>query len=345
MVDAAITAATPSAAPPATDEADLTMLSRMAHFAEALAAGFQAQGLAALAAGDLDRAGKAEAGFSSLFLGIRRAIALKARLRRQREEAQHKAEARRNLRREEKNDRRQAVAERVSRAIAAGKPEAKERLTTGLWEKLIEDERIDADLADTALPVETLILRLGRTIGLSRRALAAGLDPAKAKADPAGPKASAGTPFVPPPGYDSSGWISEEPVTESAYYRCIPAADLGLPGDDAYLHRVDTGEVFDDDDNVIMRLRVPDNPWRAGAGDTVLPAKFTPPADAAPPDSQPPPAELDPEEAEFQRRAAYAKERGITLVRPPALARRLGLPEHGQADCARQPERGGRSDP
>jgi hypothetical protein len=43
------------------------MLSRMAALAEALAAGFRAQGVAALRAGDLDRAGKAEAGFSSLF--------------------------------------------------------------------------------------------------------------------------------------------------------------------------------------------------------------------------------------------------------------------------------------
>ena len=53
-----------------------------------MARAFQAQGLAALAAGDLDRAGKAESRFSSLFLAIRRVVALNARLRRQRQEAQ-----------------------------------------------------------------------------------------------------------------------------------------------------------------------------------------------------------------------------------------------------------------
>ncbi len=78
MVDATTRFRTASAASPATDEADLAMLSRMAHVAEALAMGFQAQGMTALKAGDLDRAGTAETHFSNLFLGIRRAIALKA---------------------------------------------------------------------------------------------------------------------------------------------------------------------------------------------------------------------------------------------------------------------------
>jgi hypothetical protein len=61
MADDAIRAETPSAASPATDEADIAMLSRMAALAEALALAFQAQGGAALKAGDLDRAEK-EAG-------------------------------------------------------------------------------------------------------------------------------------------------------------------------------------------------------------------------------------------------------------------------------------------
>ncbi|MGK9236432.1 hypothetical protein KXR74_32340, partial [Inquilinus limosus] len=169
MVDAAASAET-SAAEPATDEAaqDAAMLSELAGLAMEMARGFQAQGVAALQAGDLDRAGKAEESFNRLFLGIRRAIALKAKLRQQREEAQRAAEDRRDRRQAGKDDRRQAVAQRLSRAIgvAAGKPEAKERLTTELWTRLTEDERIDADLADTVLPLETLILRLGRDIGL-----------------------------------------------------------------------------------------------------------------------------------------------------------------------------------
>ncbi|WP_342242290.1 hypothetical protein, partial [Inquilinus sp. OTU3971] len=109
--------------------------------AEAMATGFQARGMTALKAGDLDRAGEAETRFSNLFLGIRRAIALKARLRQQREDAQRRAAARKHRRQDEKDRRRRAVAERMSRAIAEARPEAREKLTTDLWERLTEDER------------------------------------------------------------------------------------------------------------------------------------------------------------------------------------------------------------
>ena len=125
MVDRGIKARTPSAASPATDEADLALLSRMAAVAEEMAMGFQARAMAALRTDDLDRAGKAEAGFSSLFRGIRRAIALKARLRQQREEAQRKAEAGTDRRQDRKDRRRQAVAAGLSQAIAVVKPEAR----------------------------------------------------------------------------------------------------------------------------------------------------------------------------------------------------------------------------
>ncbi|MGK9165024.1 hypothetical protein KXR53_01935 [Inquilinus limosus] len=67
------------------------MVSLMAELSLELARAFQARGLAAIQAGDLDRAGKAEAGFNRLFLGIRRAVALKAKLRQQRQEEQREA--------------------------------------------------------------------------------------------------------------------------------------------------------------------------------------------------------------------------------------------------------------
>ncbi len=156
-----------AAAWPAAIEADTAMLSELMDLAEQLARGFHARALAALAAGDLDRAGDAETCFSSLFLGIRRAIALKARLRQQREQAQREAEHRRKTRQDEKDDRRQAVSQVVAAAIAAvPNTEAKEQLTVDIWEKLIEDERIDVDLADTALPIEALIASLCRALGL-----------------------------------------------------------------------------------------------------------------------------------------------------------------------------------
>ena len=59
MVDGTIRFRNFFAASPATDEANLAVLSRLAHVAEALAMGFQAQGMTALKAGDLDRAGTA----------------------------------------------------------------------------------------------------------------------------------------------------------------------------------------------------------------------------------------------------------------------------------------------
>ncbi|MGO4127582.1 hypothetical protein AB4Z01_24520, partial [Inquilinus sp. YAF38] len=139
-------------ASPGAIEADAAMLSELMALAEALARGFHALALAALAAGDLDRAGEAETRFSSLFLGIRRVIALKARLRQQREQARREAEIRRKTRQDEKDDRRQAAAQGVAAAIAAvSDADAQERLTAELREKLTEDERIDTDLADTAL--------------------------------------------------------------------------------------------------------------------------------------------------------------------------------------------------
>ncbi|WP_152613472.1 hypothetical protein, partial [Inquilinus limosus] len=95
------------------DGADAAMLSELMALAQGLARAVQADGVAALAAGDLDRAGTAETCFNSLFLGIRRAIALQARLRQQREEARREADLRRKHRQDEKNDRRQAVAQGV----------------------------------------------------------------------------------------------------------------------------------------------------------------------------------------------------------------------------------------
>lgn len=100
------------------------MLSGLAELALELAGGFQAQALAAL----------------------------KTRLRQERGEARREAQAHRGRRQDKKGDRRHAVAQCVSRAIADERPEAKERLTTELWERLTEDDRIDADLADTGPP-------------------------------------------------------------------------------------------------------------------------------------------------------------------------------------------------
>ncbi|MGK9168118.1 hypothetical protein KXR53_17545 [Inquilinus limosus] len=283
MVDAATTAET-SAAGPATgpDACDVAALDEMRDLALGLARTFQAQGVAAAKAGDLDRAGQAEAGFSRLFLGLRRAVALKARLREQQEEAQRAAEDRRDYLLDEKDDRRHAVAQRVSRAIARAKPEAQERLTTELWTRLVEDERIDADLADTALPLETLILRLGRDIGLSRRALAVGLDPdGRAGTDrTAAPQGQGRGPAAGPVSISSGLPPPRTTDFTPGTYRTIPAADLGLPGDAIYNLNTTTGEIFAPGGKLFRKLPMDDRPPD--------PADTGPPAAASPPDPGPP---------------------------------------------------------
>lgn len=153
-----------SDAEPGADEA--AILSELIERALELAHGFQALGVAA---DDLDHATTAEIRFSGLFLGIRRAIALQARLRQQREEVRRQADIRRKRRQDEKNDRRQAVAQGVARAIDAAPgidADTKSEMTVDLWERLTEDERIDADLADTTLPIGVLIISLCRALGL-----------------------------------------------------------------------------------------------------------------------------------------------------------------------------------
>ncbi len=204
-----------AAASPAADEA--ATLSELMELALALAQGFQALGVAALAVGDLDRGGDAETSFSSLFLGIRRAIALKMK---QREQAQRQAQLAKDRLQAEKDDRRQVVARGVAQAIAAAPDtDAQERLTADLWEKLTEDERIDADLADRALPVEALIASLCRALGLPPR----GTPPA------GGPAAAAKA------GTDGAGASPKGQASGPAPCRAshsVLAKDAGRPGDD-----------------------------------------------------------------------------------------------------------------
>src|SRR5882757_8056504 len=94
MDNATTSPETPSAASPATEEVDrdTEMLSQLAELSLELAQVFQAAAVKAAKAGDLDKAGVAETHFSGLALGMRRAIALKDRLRERQEEAWREAE-------------------------------------------------------------------------------------------------------------------------------------------------------------------------------------------------------------------------------------------------------------
>jgi hypothetical protein len=171
-----------TAAPPAAEDSvrDAGMLSQLAELGLDFAGAFKAAGVKAARDGDLDKAGAAETHFSSLALGIRRAIALKARLREQQQEARRQDDDRRDGRQSETAERRRSVAEGVIRAIDAATPDApdaRERLTADLWTRL---DRIDADRADTILPIEILVRRLCRDLGLPPDWPALGADEAKA---------------------------------------------------------------------------------------------------------------------------------------------------------------------
>src|SRR5581483_4771307 len=274
MVHAASASETSAAARTATGPVarDVEMLSHLAELSLELARAVQAQGVKAAKAGDLDRAVTAEASFNRLALGLRRAIALKARLRQQKDEAAQEAEARRQRRREQAAERRRAAAQGIGRAIAQ-EPDAgtRERLTVDLWSQLAD--RIDADRPDTVPPLEVLILQLGRAIGLSRRALARALgEDGKAAPRQQGPAAAA-PPWSPPPPPQRTYEYTH------GHYVLIRAADLGLEGDKVFNFNKTTGEVFDPDTG--KRVRV----LSTGPEPNTGPPAEAPPAEAA----QPPP--------------------------------------------------------
>ncbi len=227
MADADTRTETAPATPPNLDED--AILSGLVELSMAMARAFQAEALAALQAGDLDRACKAETRFSRLSLGIRRAIALKAKLRQQRQEARCGAEQDQDDRLAQAADRRRRVAEGVTGAIEAATAgatpadiETREQLTADLWDRLAGDHAGRFDRADRALPLEDLIRSMCRALGIppDRAAIAAaiaGTDeaPARTRAETADHAPTQGWPrpadaSVPgrppprPPGPDSS---------------------------------------------------------------------------------------------------------------------------------------------
>ncbi|WP_395677282.1 hypothetical protein, partial [Inquilinus sp.] len=184
MVDAATRTEIAHAAPPVPEEADDAILSGLIQLSAAMARAFQAQCAAALQADDLDRAGKAETHFSRLFLGIRRAIALRAKLRQQRDEAWRAADQDRDDQQDQAADRRRRVAQGVTGAIAAATAgatpadaETREQLTADLWDRLAGDHAGRFDRADRALPLDALIRSMCRALGIppDRAAIAAAI--------------------------------------------------------------------------------------------------------------------------------------------------------------------------
>ncbi len=198
MADADTRTETALAAPPSLDED--AILSGLVELSMAMARAFQAEALAALQAGDLDRACKAETRFSRLSLGIRRAVALKAKLRQQQDEARCAADQDQDDRLAQAADRRRRVAQGVTGAIAAATDgatpadiETREQLTAELWDRLAGDHAGRFDRADRALPLEDLIRSMCRALGIppDRAAIAAAIAgteeaPARTRAETAG---------------------------------------------------------------------------------------------------------------------------------------------------------------
>jgi hypothetical protein len=191
---------TASDASPA-NEGYVALLSALVTLCGEFARGFQEAGVAALKAGRFEQACKAETRFSRLVTGVRRGIALMARLKEEQAEALQAAEQGRDDRLAEVADRRRQVAQGVTRAIAAAAPDdadKRERLTSELWSRLSGDhpDRIDIDLKDRALPIEALIRSLCRALGLrpDRAALA---EAAEAALAPGAATATAPPPFRP----------------------------------------------------------------------------------------------------------------------------------------------------
>src|SRR5919202_1197879 len=111
MAKAAARFSSPDAAEPATVLAGRApeMLAELAELGMEAARAFQAQIVKAAHAGDLDRAVVAEGGFNRSALGVRRAIALDAKLTRQKEEAAREIDDRKRWRRMQADDRRHQV--------------------------------------------------------------------------------------------------------------------------------------------------------------------------------------------------------------------------------------------
>src|SRR5206468_11920265 len=106
--------------------------------------------LAAARADDAAKAKEFGLAFDRAARGVRRAVALQAQLARQRREEADKAAAGSRARAEDKSRRRRQVARAVVCSLADDRGPDTEQAKASvarLWERLVEDPEIDADLA------------------------------------------------------------------------------------------------------------------------------------------------------------------------------------------------------
>jgi hypothetical protein len=204
---------------------------------------------------------------------------LKARLHRRQEQARSQAEDRQ---RAETAERRRQTAEGVVQAIAAATPdpadaEDRERLTADLSDRL---DRVDADRADTILPIEVLVQLMCRSLGIPHAwpAVASGAAGAEDGADEV--RAASGSRY------------------RRGRFRRVPSAELGGPATEHYMLDTETDKIF-------PPLPDPAQPPDPGdAGRSPVPGDTGPP-----PMTSPPPTDSELIDTEIRRREAAAWDR------------------------------------
>lgn len=161
-------------------EAAARILDRLVGMAMERAEAMQLQSLAAIKAGDAAKVRDLELSLDRLTRGIRRTLALKAHLAKLCREAAGKAAAEARARGESKSQRRQQVQHLVAYSMAAdGDMDAGEVeiASVEILERLLDDPEIDAVLALAEHPIEEIVIRLCREMGIRAELVLPGFSP------------------------------------------------------------------------------------------------------------------------------------------------------------------------
>jgi hypothetical protein len=181
------------------DERAGRMLDRMAEMAMERAEALHVASLDAIRDRDAAATREFELAFDRLGRGLRQTLALQAYLARQDREATDKEAAGARASAAEKTKRRNTVARVLAHSICADQNldfRTSAHLAHGMWEQLAERE-IDEALALAEHPIEEIVLRLCRDIGVKPELVLL--------LDPDGPAAR-----TPPQRYANEGWLPDE---------------------------------------------------------------------------------------------------------------------------------------
>jgi len=201
---------TPDGSRPGLDAAEAEraarMLDRLAEMAMEQAEAMHRATMAAVAADDAAKAKEFGLAFDRAGRGVRRMLALKAYLARQRQELAQKAAAHARDSVKAKETRRFRVARAVGCSIAANRDldaESCEAMTAAMWKRLACDPGIDADLACSEQALEKIVFQLCRDLRI--RPDPGWLDPDYSGADWSGRRRTAEGDRPPAPWWPEDG--------------------------------------------------------------------------------------------------------------------------------------------